>query len=149
MSAEQISCVRRIQFCAGHRVMGHENKCAHLHGHNYVVFVEARASALDAVGRVVDFSVIKERVGGWIDSEWDHGFLLAEEDKHGRNALWHFTDPDVRQRLFLMPSNPTAENMAAFLLDKAGELLADTGVAVTRVRVWETENCYADAEVPR
>ena len=53
-----ITCTRRIQFCAGHRVMGHEGKCRNLHGHNYVVFVTAQADELDSVGRVIDFSVL-------------------------------------------------------------------------------------------
>ena len=29
------------QIDAGHRIRGHENKCAHVHGHNYVAFVMA------------------------------------------------------------------------------------------------------------
>ena len=43
-----------------------------------------------------------------------------------------------------MDCNPTAENMAAFLLAKAGELLDGTGCAVVAVRLWETDTCYAD-----
>ena len=62
-----ISCTRRIQFCAGHRVLGHENKCANAHGHNYVAYISARSNDLDKVGRVIDFSVLKEKIGGWID----------------------------------------------------------------------------------
>ena len=46
-------------------------------------------------------------------------------------------------------ANPTAENLAFYLLHKVcPEELIHTGVTVTHVRVWETENCYADACIP-
>ncbi|MFM8407908.1 MAG: 6-pyruvoyl trahydropterin synthase family protein, partial [Pirellulaceae bacterium] len=31
-----LSLMRRISFCAGHRLFGHGGKCEHFHGHNYV-----------------------------------------------------------------------------------------------------------------
>ena len=37
-----ITCTRRIEFDAAHRVMGHEGKCKHLHGHRYAL--EARVA---------------------------------------------------------------------------------------------------------
>lgn len=46
---------RYHDFCAGHRVVGHENKCRHLHGHNYRVTFYCESQELDGVGRVVDF----------------------------------------------------------------------------------------------
>ena len=61
------SCTRRIQFASGHRVLGHENKCRHIHGHNYVAFIHAEAEQLDSIGRVIDFGVLKDKFGGWID----------------------------------------------------------------------------------
>lgn len=151
----KVTCTRRIQFCAGHRVMGHENKCAHLHGHNYVALITAEAEQ-DDLGRVIDFSVIKNHVGGWIDENWDHGFILYVNDHAAMIALSHF-DHEMRgqqgqggftQKLYHMPNNPTAENMALHLLQVSNELMAKakTGVAITKIRVWETENCYADAE---
>lgn len=155
---QPITCTRRIQFCAGHRVMGHENKCAHLHGHNYVAFFTAEAvpeSAYrtDDVGRVIDFSVLKERLGGWIDRFWDHGFLLHEMDHATIKAISALNAAreeggEEPQKVYVMPSNPTAENMAWWLLiNVAPRLLADTGIRIRKVRIWETENCYADAEL--
>src|SRR5262249_22784820 len=58
--AIMITATRRIQFAAGHRVFGHEGKCRYLHGHNFVALVTAAADDLDAVGRVIDFGVLKE-----------------------------------------------------------------------------------------
>lgn len=140
---KQITCTRRIQFCAGHRVMGHENKCAHPHGHNYVALITAGAGQLDSVGRVIDFSVLKERVGGWIDRQWDHGFIYFDQDAA---MMAVFRNYEGGWKHFELPNNPTAENLARYLLDVvAPQELAGTGVRVIHVRIWETENCYADA----
>ena len=135
-----VTCTRRIQFCAGHRVYQHESKCRNVHGHNYVAMITAQAPSLDALGRVIDFSVLKDRVGGWIDREWDHGFLVYVND---RELVALFSDMP-EQKLFVLPYNPTAENMARFLLDKVCPSVLDgTGVDVVEVELWETENCKA------
>ena len=138
-----VSCTRKIQFCAGHRVMGHENKCAHLHGHNYEIHLTARASSLDGIGRVIDFSVLKNVVGGWVENEWDHGFLLFKDDLEAIKAIEGFMDG--RQKLYVMPVNPTAENIATYLMNMGNQLLAEHYVQLTEVTVWETANCYATA----
>ncbi len=39
----------------GHRVCGHENKCKHLHGHNYRIHFKVSGQGLDDIGRVLDF----------------------------------------------------------------------------------------------
>lgn len=142
-----LTCTRRIQFCAGHRLLGHESKCAHLHGHNYVALVEAEAErGLDGVGRVVDFSVLKERVGGWIDAAWDHGFIYNAEDETTERLLVDAAHHNARgQKRFALPYNPTAENMARYLGEVVCPAVLDgLGVAVVRVELWETENCKAE-----
>mgnify|MGYP007071564299 CR=1 FL=1 len=156
----QITCTRRLTFCAGHRVLGHENKCAHLHGHNYVVEVTARsADTVDELGRVIDFSVIKAMLGNWLDTNFDHGFILHEQDTANIEYLSnlivrpeenfaHLQLAPVRQKLFVLPVNPTAENIAHYLLHTVCPLLfGSSGVQIIKVRVHETENCYADAEL--
>lgn len=135
------TAVRRLQFCAGHRVWKHEHKCANLHGHNYVAFVHAAADELDDLGRVIDFSVLKDKIGGWIEANWDHGFICHREDAEALRAM----EAIPNQKTFVMDANPTAENMADYLLRVVGpEQLADTGVRLVRVVLWETENCYAE-----
>ncbi|ATB29015.1 6-pyruvoyl trahydropterin synthase family protein [Melittangium boletus] len=142
---EQIHAVRRIQFAAGHRVFQHESKCRNLHGHNYVAFFHARAeSGLDAIGRVIDFSVLKEKLGGWVDENWDHGFLAWEKDTEALEAIRKVPG----QKVYVTKRNPTAENMALeLLLEVAPKVLAGTGVTLSRVVLWETENCYAEVQV--
>ena len=141
----RIQAVRRVQFAAGHRVLGHEGKCAHLHGHNYVVFFYAEADALDGVGRVIDFSILKERLGGWIDQHWDHGFIYFDQDEDLSRV---FSEHLPGHKHFPMPRNPTAENMAQYLLETVGpEQLGGTGVHLSKVVIWETENCFAETSM--
>ena len=142
------TCVRRIQFCAGHRVMDHESKCQNMHGHNYVVFFHARALWLDSIGRVIDFSVLKEKMGGWIDTYWDHGFIYYLEDDEMATMFGFEEGGHQKYKNFGLPYNPTAENMAKYLLEVTASLqMEGTGVEVFKVVLWETENCYAEAEL--
>lgn len=136
-----IMATRRIQFCAGHRVANHESKCRNLHGHNYVAFITAKADQLDAIGRVIDFGELKERIGKWIDAYWDHAFIVWAEDKEAKAA----TNAMLDQKLYQLPSNPTAENMADYLLRTiCPSLLDGTGITVIKIVLWETENCFAE-----
>jgi len=133
------TCTRRLEFDAAHRVLLHESKCANLHGHRYVVDVTCAAKALDQLGRVVDFGVIKSVLGAWVDRHLDHGTIVHEKDaalaQLCREQGW---------KLYTMAENPTAENLATELFLKGGKLLAGHGVLVKSVRVYETPNCWAD-----
>lgn len=136
-----VRAVRTHEIACGHRVYGHESKCAHLHGHNYTFELHVRG-ALDRVGRVMDFSVIKERLCAWLEENWDHRMLLWEQDPLGR-VLQH-VDPKV----VLLPFNPTAENLAAHMVLTVGpEQLEGTGCSLELCRVWETAKCSATYEV--
>lgn len=135
----KIYCVRRLTFCSGHRVYQHEGKCAHPHGHNYVVHLTCMARTLDSIGRVIDFSIIKKIMGDWIDDNWDHGFILYAQDTELIGALG-----DKGFKLYMMPTNPTAENMGAYLLHTiCPRLFKEHGVEVIKVEIEETENCKA------
>lgn len=142
-----ISCSRSIHFCSAHRVMHHEGKCGTAHGHNFEACLTAEASQLDSVGRVIDFSILKEKVGTWIDIYWDHNFLVWEKDELVIKAL--LSMPRTKEP-FICSFNPTAENMAKYLLEVVcPEQLIDTNVIVTRVVLQETKSCVATAELLR
>ncbi|NLF71179.1 MAG: 6-carboxytetrahydropterin synthase [Candidatus Anammoximicrobium sp.] len=139
-----LTIMRRITFCAGHRLHRHEGKCQYFHGHNYVAEFYVSGEETDAVGRVIDFAVLKNRFKGWIDEHWDHGFLLSQEDENGIAAA-RLVQPS---RVYLLPFNPTAENMARYLLERVcPPLLAGTGVRATKVVIWETPDACAEASV--
>lgn len=139
----KVNISRRIQFCAGHRLYQHESKCRNLHGHNYVVHVHAQANKLDHLGRVIDFSILKDKIGGWIDDNWDHGFIYCEQDDICRKVFKNI-QMFMEMKIFVLPCNPTAENMAEYLLNTVcPNLMKGTGVEVFKIVLEETENCCA------
>lgn len=141
-----LTCTRMIHFCSGHRVLNHESKCATPHGHNYCAHIVAEAQSLDSIGRIIDFSVLKEKIGGWIDENWDHNFLVFEQDVEMVRAL--NSVETSKKKPFLCSFNPTAENMAHYLLTIVCPLqLKGCNVIVTKVILFETENCYAEASL--
>lgn len=138
-----IRCTRRLEFDAAHRVMEHESKCRHLHGHRYVIEASFAAEALDALDRVIDFGVIKQRLGAWIDEHWDHATILNARDRELGDAISERT----HQRIYYIDGNPTAEKMAEYLFTRICPLLfTDAGVKCVKLRLYETPNCYADVE---
>jgi len=136
----RISASRYHDISCGHVVWGHENKCRHLHGHNYRIHFQL-AGTPDAIGRVLDFSVIKDRLCEWLEAEWDHRFLIWQE--HPLAAALKALDP---QGVLLVSFNPTAENMAEHLLRVIGpQQLAGLSVQLVRVVVEETAKCSAES----
>ena len=124
---------RAITFCYGHRLLNHDGKCRHLHGHNGKAVLTLEARELDPLGMVMDFSRIKRVVQTWIDENLDHRMLLHRDDP---------VLPFLRQQgepVFVMDVNPTAENIAKLVFDFA----VNQGLPVVEVRLWETETCYA------
>lgn len=136
-----ITCTRRLEFDAAHRVMEHESKCKYMHGHRYVLEATFAADSLDSVGRVVDFAVIKEKLGAWIDEHWDHTAILFEKDR----ALGETIAAQTKQVIFYLPANPTAENMAAYIFNVVcPDLFGESGLRCTQVTLHETPNCRAE-----
>lgn len=137
----RVTAERYHDLSCGHRVFGHEGKCAHLHGHNYRVTFTCAAEKLDAVGRVIDFAVIKDKLCQWLELYWDHRFLVFDQDDWAHTL--QLLDPTGA---VVVPFNPTAENMAEYLLLIVGPLqLRGTGVKLIGVRVEETRKCAAYA----
>jgi 6-pyruvoyltetrahydropterin/6-carboxytetrahydropterin synthase len=139
-----LTIMRRIKFCAGHRLHKHGGKCEHFHGHNYTADFYVTGDEVDSVGRVIDFAELKKLFKGWLDENWDHGFVLNEEDENGLAAI-KIVEP---RRYFVLPYNPTSENMATYLLRVVcPKLLAGKGVTATKVVIWESDESFAEASL--
>ncbi len=137
-----LTIMRRIKFCAGHRLLGHGGKCEFFHGHNYRADFFVTGHEVDNVGRVIDFSELKKRFKGWLDEHWDHGFVLNQDDQNGLAAV-KMVEPC---KCYVLPYNPTSENMARYLLEEVcPTLMAGTGVTATKVVLWESDESHAEA----
>lgn len=145
-----ITAERYHDISCGHRVHGHESKCAHLHGHNYRITFVCEGE-IDAVGRVLDFSAIKACLCMWLEHHWDHKFLAWDQDTSMRDlnravnsSLASEAVDMFHDSIVWVPFNPTAENMAKHLHHVvAPRQLEGTGVRVVSVRVEETRKCSA------
>lgn len=132
-----------------HRIPEHESKCRAYHGHRYAAEITCIAEELDSNGRVIDFGVLKERVGGWVDSHWDHTAILMKGDTDPACQAVAVLNADAGRPVYWLEGPPTAENIVAELADVSKKLLASTGVEVVRIRLWETPNGSADWVSPR
>lgn len=150
-----IQAVRYHDISCGHRVVGHEGKCRFLHGHNYRIHFSCEANThgdigLDRIGRVIDFGVIKTSLCAWLETEWDHKFLVWEQDREMDFMLAGLDEKAseynlLNESLVWVPFNPTAENIGLHLLNVVGPRLLDThAVHLTQVIVEETAKCRAE-----
>ena len=137
-----ITCTRKLEWDAMHRIPGHTGACRAYHGHRYVGYIECQGEVKED-GMIIDFSVVKKVVGAWIDKHWDHTAILHSEDKD--EAVQHIinTNKLYGKDVYLMASPPTAENIAAELFSVSRELLSPFGVRVASVTLYETPNCFA------
>jgi 6-pyruvoyltetrahydropterin/6-carboxytetrahydropterin synthase len=129
----RFAVTQQVHFCYGHRLLDYEGKCAHLHGHNAVAELTFESESLDKRGMVVDFIEIKSRFRSWIENALDHKLMLRADDPLAA-PLEKLGEP-----IFRMQGNPTAENIAQLLFEKAESLR----LPVTQVKVWETPTQFA------
>lgn len=124
---------REIDFCYGHRLLDYEGKCKFLHGHNGRAVITIESQKLDARGMVIDFSDIKRVVSNWIDENLDHRMILRRDDP-AVGALEKLGEP-----MYLIDTNPTAENIAKLIFDYA----QSQKIPIVQARLWETPRCFA------
>jgi 6-pyruvoyltetrahydropterin/6-carboxytetrahydropterin synthase len=130
---DRYSVTQQIHFCYGHRLLEYAGKCAHLHGHNVVAELTFETSSLDPCGMVIDFNEIKSKLKSWIDTHLDHKMLLRSDDPMA-DLLSASGEP-----IYRMEGNPTAENIARLLFDRARSL----GLPVIRAELRETPTQFA------
>jgi 6-pyruvoyltetrahydropterin/6-carboxytetrahydropterin synthase len=139
------SVTKRFSFDAAHRLLGYPGACVQLHGHTYSVEVTVEGESLDSLGMLVDFAAMREAVGSFIKSRWDHVTLLRWDD-----PLIAAINPC---RFYPMEGNPTAENMAkelwGIIVDVwLNKLMNDEdkqrGLRLRNVRIYETPTSWTD-----
>ena len=85
----------------------------------------------------MDFSAIKTHLCYWLEDNWDHKFLVWQQDPFA-NTLKEL-DP---KGTVVVNFNPTAENMGQYLIDVIGpKQLEGTGVRLTNINIEETRKC--------
>ena len=110
-------------FSSAHQLRGYKGKCENLHGHNYKIEIFARGRELDNIGLLVDFGELKEAADE----------IVQYLDHRNINELPPF---DVEL-------NPSAENLARYILERVASRVGDARVQVFKVRCYETPTSVA------
>ena len=130
-------------FDSAHFLAGYNGKCANLHGHHWMIEVEAGQEHLQQTGEkrgmVIDFGDLKKTVRALADY-YDHA-LIYEAGSLKAATLAALQDEQFR--LIEVPYRPTAENFARAFF----EALTAQGLPVLRVTVYETPDNCASYEV--
>ncbi len=138
-----MTVAKRFRWEAAHRLPWHDGPCDNLHGHSYRMTVELDGTP-DERGMLIDFQDVKRALKPLVDA-WDHAILVAETDDEllqiAQQTGW---------RHAVLPCDTTAENLAAhvanYLCREASAMLRANDIDAVRVRLAETETCYAEAE---
>ena len=134
-----MKCTQILGFDSAHRIIGHSGNCKMLHGHRYTLEATFESDELNDLGMVIDFSIIKQKLTKWLNTNWDHNAILSIIDKDLGDKISKITG----QKIFYLKVNPTAENMAYFLLHKVCPIIfQDESVQCTQIKLYETPNCY-------
>lgn len=127
------SITKEVYFCYGHRLMHHEGKCRHLHGHSVKAAITISQSALNTQSMVCDFADIRLAVETFIDAKLDHNLLLHKDD-----PLVPLLQAQ-NERFLTLDEHPTAEVLSKMIFD----YLKAQGFSVEQVVLWETASAYA------
>ncbi|HKQ51438.1 MAG TPA: 6-carboxytetrahydropterin synthase QueD [Pyrinomonadaceae bacterium] len=114
-------------FSSAHQLRGYKGKCENLHGHNYKIEIYARGRELDNIGLLVDFGELKEAADE----------VVQYLDHRNINELPPF---DVEL-------NPSAENLARYILERVSARVGDDRVQVYKVRCFETPTSVATYQI--
>ena len=125
-------------FDSAHFLSGYVGKCANLHGHRWVIEVEAGQEHLQQEGEkrgmVIDFGDLKKAVRALAD-HYDHA-TIYEKGSLKNTTLAAFRNEGFR--LIEVPYRPTAEHFAKAFFEE----LTAQGLPVRAVTVYETpDNC--------
>jgi 6-pyruvoyltetrahydropterin/6-carboxytetrahydropterin synthase len=125
--AGQFEVMIERNFSSAHQLRGYKGKCENLHGHNYKIEIYARGQELDNIGLLVDFGELKTAADE----------VVQYLDHRNINELEPF-DEEV---------NPSAENLARYILERVAARVGDERVQIYKVRCFETPTSVATYQV--
>jgi 6-pyruvoyltetrahydropterin/6-carboxytetrahydropterin synthase len=108
-----------VEFCAAHILVGHQGKCANLHGHNYKTEVCVIGNKLNSLGMLIDFADLKKAVNDVVNT-LDHKYI---------------NDIDYPQ---FIEGQTSAENIAKYVFENVELKINSNEAKVEYVRIWET-----------
>lgn len=141
---------KSIELESGHLLSKHPGACQFPHGHTRSVELVFTADTTDENDMVMDFKVIKEMMGDFLQ-RFDHALCMNTDDPHYGQFREIYGDRIIP----FEHRDPTSEAMAQTVFLHAEKALAAAAqgaasypvrscVRLERVRVWETSSSWAE-----
>lgn len=120
-------------------------ECQRFHGHSAKIVVSICALGLNKAGMVMDFKLLKELFKPLYDT-LDHHCLISETKYYHRSGVHQ---ENINDGMVVVPFNPTAENIAAWLYNNFQKTLNEYRAEhpeelgnfyLNYIEYWETEN---------
>ena len=124
----------------GHRLPEHFGKCKNIHGHSYKMIVELEGK-LNEQGMILDFYELKKIVNPFVE-KLDHSFLVYSGDEE----LIIFLEK-MDSKKIIVDFQSTVENIAGYFLGEISKNKFPSNISSLKVKVFETENVYAEEEI--
>jgi len=124
----------------GHRLPEHFGKCKNIHGHSYRMIVEIEGD-VDSDGMVMDYYDLKIVVDPIVE-KLDHAFLVYKEDKEIIEFLQRMNSKKVT-----VGFQSTVENICKYFLKEINETEFPSNVKKITIRIYETEDDYAEDSI--
>ena len=145
-----LTITRKMEFDAGHRIPDHSSQCRNLHGHRYTLLITLTGEVVQQDGEsdngmIMDFGDIKALANEHLVNLWDHSFIVYEKDYLIKN----FLDQLPGHKTVVINRVPTVENLAKIAFDILKEVYQDRygrSLALTKVTLYETPNCWAEID---
>ena len=119
-----IRITKEFKFEMAHALHGYDGLCKNIHGHSYRLWVTISGKVLKLNGdkkdgMVMDFDILKSIVKPEIIEKYDHSLVLNANSSHAEIDLSAF------EKVFLLPYQPTSENLVADFALKIKNRLPD------------------------
>jgi len=124
----------------GHRLPEHFGLCKNIHGHSYKMIVEFEGE-LNEQGMVIDYYDVEKIINPLIE-KLDHAFMVCRDDK----VVLEFLNK-MNSKKVVIDFESTAENICNYLLAEIRKTKMTGNIKKIVVRVSETKNDYAEAEI--
>ena len=114
---------KRFKVESSHKVLQASSyRCSHsYHGHSAVIDAFFEGRQLDNAQMLMDFGLMKETIGPWIDS-MDHCHIIW--DKDDPESIEFFKKHN--DRYIIIPFNPSAEMLSIFIMHYINKILDNT-----------------------
>ena len=134
---KEVTITRRARFNAAHKLWNEQwdadknfevfGKCANpnWHGHNYEVYVTVRGAIDEDTGYFINFTDLKAIIRSYVEEPLYHKNLNMD-------VPW------------LKGKQTSVENLVIGIWEQLEPIISQNGCTLERVRVFETENNYAD-----